>query len=374
MCQREWVNPFVDFGPAWGANPGAWLWRCSPPPSEAAAFHRTLPDYEPTPLLDVPQIAAAWGVRRVVIKDESARLGLPAFKALGVFYAVSRVIRDRATNGRSIHGLGSLRESASRVRPLELVTATDGNHGRALAHFARRLNLQARVYVPGVVDLPAIDAIRAEGANVVVVAHDYDKTVALAAEQANARPGAVLVQDTAWPGYERIPQYIVDGYSTMFAEVDEQLCRDEANLVVTPMGVGSLAQAVIAHYKSRNRPVAVLGVEPDTASCVRSSLQAGTPLSIATGATIMAGLNCGTPSSLAWPYLRDGLDVTVVVTDRQAAAAALELMSLGVSAGPCGSACVPAVRTVLSDSKGREALHLNEDSVVVLLSTDGSQS
>ena len=214
----------------------------------------------------MPELAAEWGVRRVVVKDESARLGLPAFKALGVFYAVHRVLSDRA--GRPLDDLAALR-AAAQSQPLELVTATDGNHGRALAHVAGMLGLPCRVFVPDVVAPGAIESIRGEGAEVVVVPEDYDKAVALAAEDAENRADAVLVQDTAWPGYKEIPQYIVDGYSTMFAEVDEQLGGDAASLVVTPMGVGSLAQAVLTHYKSRGRAVTVLGVEPDTAACVR---------------------------------------------------------------------------------------------------------
>ncbi|MFJ3670344.1 pyridoxal-phosphate dependent enzyme [Streptomyces sp. NPDC090106] len=382
-------------GRSWQANPLARDWRCAPPPGDAAAFHRALPAYRPTPLREVPHLAAEWGVRRVVVKDESARLGLPAFKALGVFYAVSRVIQDRIGPDKPahgpdvpvhgpdvpahgldvpVHGLDSLREAAAAGGPLALVTATDGNHGRALAHMAARLDVPAVVFVPDVVDATAIEAIRSEGAEVVVVPEDYDRTVALAAAHAAGRPEAVLVQDTAWPGYETVPQYIVDGYSTMFTEIDAQLGEGEASLVVTPMGVGSLAQAVITHCKSRTRPVAVLGVEPDTAACVLAGVRAGTPVSVPTGATIMAGLNCGTPSALAWPFLRDGLDAVTTVSDPEAAAAVTELAAHGVPAGPCGAACVPAVRSLLGEPEGRETLGLTPESVIVLLSTEGARS
>ena len=325
------------------------------PPPDTAAFHRGLAGYRPTPLREVPGLAAEWGVRRVVVKDESARLGLPAFKALGVVHAVHRLLAERP------------------VAPRELVAATEGNHGRALARVARTLGLAARVVVPRSVDPAAAAAIRGEGAEVVVADGDYDAAVARAAGDAAARPGAVLVQDTAWPGYEQVPRWIVEGYTTMFTEVDAQLGADRAALVVTPMGVGSLAQAVLTHYKSRGRPVAVLGVEPDTAAGVLAGLRAGRRRSVPTGTTVMAGLNCGTPSWLAWPALRDGLDVAVAVSDPQATAAAAELHSLGVPAGPCGAACVPAVRTLLADAAGRAALGLTAASVVVLLSTERSR-
>lgn len=356
----------------WFLNPAARGWSCPPPPPDAARFHAGLPDYTPTPLVDLPALAQEWGVLRVVVKDESHRLGLSAFKALGVSYAIHRVIGERASGSATPASLDELRAMVSSLPPMELVTATDGNHGRAVARFARLLGIPARVFVPAVVGEWMIEAIRAEQATVTVLAEDYDKAVQHAAEDADSRPGAVLVQDTAWPGYTDIPQWIVDGYSTMLAEIDAQLDGVAPTLVVVPMGVGSLAQAVITHYRSRGmeRPASLLGVEPDTAACVQASLVGGRPRSVPTGATIMAGLNCGTPSSLAWPYLRDGLDAAVAVTDEQAANAARELAALGVAAGPCGAASLAAVREAGAAPERRAALGLDADSVVVLLSTE----
>jgi diaminopropionate ammonia-lyase len=189
----------------------------------------------------------------------------------------------------------------------------------------------------------------------------------------------VLLQDTAWPGYEDIPQWIVDGYSTLLTELDAQLTASggtEPALVVVPMGVGSLAQAVVTHYRSRSceQRAALLGVEPDTASCIQASLAAGRPCAVPTESTIMAGLNCGTQSSLAWPYLRNGLDAVIAVSDEQAADAARELGALGVSSGPCGAASLAAVRAVLTEAtpSRRAGLGLSADSTVVLLNTEGS--
>ncbi|WP_069812229.1 diaminopropionate ammonia-lyase [Streptomyces sp. TP-A0874] len=367
------MTPLIVPEHSWCARPAAADWSCPPPPSTPAELHRSLPAYAATPLTDVPGLAAEWGVRRVVVKDESARLGLPAFKALGVYYALYRMVQDHLGGAPVAPDIDSLRAAVRRIPDLELVTATDGNHGRALAHVARTLGVPSRIFVPDVVPQGAIDAIRKERADVVVRPENYDETVALAAADARGRPGAVLVQDTAWEDYEIVPQYIVDGYSTMFVEIDEQLGADRAALVVTPVGVGSLAQAVINHYKSRGRPVSVLGVEPDTAACVLTSLRAERPVSVPTGSTVMAGLNCGTPSSLAWPYLRDGLDAVAVVTDAQSLTAARQLADAGIPAGPCGAACVSGVRSVLADPAGRAALGLDAGSVVVLLSTEKSR-
>jgi diaminopropionate ammonia-lyase len=347
----------VQTADVWLADPAARAWTCPPAPSAPAAFHAGLPGYHLTPLRDLPALAAECGVRRVLVKDESARFGLPAFKALGVSYAIHRVLG--AWTGRS--------------RP-ELVAATDGNHGRAVAAFARRLGLRAHVVVPGTVDQRAVAAIRAEHAAVTVLDGDYDEAVRRAAAEADARRTAVLVQDTAWPGYTRIPQWIVDGYATLLVEIDAQLAalgEPDPTLVVSPMGVGSLAQAVVTHYRSRRTRTALLGVEADTAACVRASLVAGRLCTVPTGATTMHGLNCGTPSALAWPYLRDGLDAAVAVSDARSADAARDLAALGVPAGPCGAASLAAVRALPNDARAR--LGLTADAVVVLLSTEGAR-
>ncbi|MER5971507.1 diaminopropionate ammonia-lyase [Streptomyces sp. NPDC002055] len=355
----------------WFARPAARTWRCPPAPAAVRDFHASLPDYAPTPLIELPVIADELGVGRLFVKDESSRLGLPAFKALGVSWAVHRVLAERPESG-----------DGAAPGPVTLVTATDGNHGRAVARTARRLGLRAHVFVAEGVHPRASAAIAAERAEVTLVAGSYDMAVRRAAEAA-AAPGVVLVQDTAWPGYERIPGRIVEGYSTLCAEIDEQLAAADAGppgLVAVPVGVGSLAQAVVTHCRSRAAgpsASALLSVEPRAASCVLDSLLHGEPVSVTTGETTMAGLNCGTPSSLAWPHLRDGLDAAVAVTDADSDRAAADLTALGLSPGPCGAASLAGVRAALGGegADGRRAtLGLGPDSTVVLLSTEGSEA
>lgn len=221
--------PWSAGTPPWSARPGARDWRCAPAPTDVRDFHSSLPDYSPTPLAELPSLARELGVVRVFVKDESNRLGLPAFKALGASWAVHRVLAERATNG-------------SGPGPVTLVTATDGNHGRAVARMARLLGQHAHVFVPQGVHPRAVAAIVAEQAKVTEVVGAYDETVRLAAEAASG-PDAVLVQDTAWPGYEQIPGWIVEGYSTLCAEIDEQLTAqgvsEGPDLVSVPVGVGS---------------------------------------------------------------------------------------------------------------------------------------
>ncbi|MFE0172113.1 diaminopropionate ammonia-lyase [Streptomyces sp. NPDC059002] len=370
----------------WYARPAARSWTCAPTPSDARDFHASLPGYAPTPLHDLPALAEELEVGRVFVKDESARLGLPAFKALGASWAIHRVLAKRSGGGAA-DGAGG---------PLRLVAATDGNHGRAVARMARQLGQNAHVFVPEGVHPVAVAAIRDEGAEVTEVPGPYDVAVRRAADAADA-PDAVLIQDTAWDGYEEIPALIVEGYSTLFAEIDAQLGEvgvNSPNLVAVPVGVGSLAQAAVTHYRGRaagasagttegasagasagGAAPALLSVEPDAAACVLASLRAGRLTSVPTGVTTMAGLNCGTPSALAWPALREGFDAAVAVTDPQSALALGDLTGLGVPSGPCGAAPLAGVRAALSGAgaaERRAALGVDASSTVVLLSTEGA--
>lgn len=311
-----------------------------------------MPGYAPTPLVPAPELAAELGVGRVLVKDESSRLGLPAFKVLGASWACRQVLRRHP---------GAM-----------LVTATDGNHGRAVARMAAYFGVGATVFVP-VAMLPQTAArIAGEGAKVVWVDGDYDNAVRCAAAFAGDQPGRALVQDTAWTGYEQVPAWIVQGYQTLLDEIDTQL-GETPDLVAVPVGVGSLAEAVVRHYRcpGAGHP-SVLSVEPDTAACALASLTAARPTTVATAATVMAGLNCGTISSSAWPVLRDGCDAAVAVTDQDALRAVADLSQLGICSGPSGAAILAGARAALTEPERRDALDLDDDAVVVLLSTEGS--
>jgi diaminopropionate ammonia-lyase len=337
-----------------------------------------MPSYRPTPLIELPELAAELGVGAVLVKDESDRLGLPAFKILGASWAVNCALSKRGGFDTPATGLPELRERVGNAA-ITLVTATDGNHGRAVARMAQLLGLAARVYVPAGTTAKTLEAIADEGAQVVQTDLSYDDVVRAAASSTTNRPADILIQDTAWRGYEEIPQWIVDGYSTMFDEIDAQLGERAPDLVAVPTGVGSLLQAALRHYPSTGsgrRPStkpAVLAVEPVTAACVTASLAVGKPISVDTSQpTSMAGLNCGTVSTIAWPAIRDTLAAAVVVTDDQARAAMQRLHELGVPAGPSAAASLAGVRAVLGDTSQRDALATKADSLVVLISTEGA--
>lgn len=356
------MTEIADSGPRWTLNRRDASWTCPAQTGEALEFHRALDGYAPTALIELPTLAEELGVGRVFAKEESSRLGLPAFKALGASWAVHRA-------------LGTVGASDA-----EVVTATDGNHGRAVARFARLSGQAARIFVPvGGIHPAAVSAIRDEGAAVVEHPGNYDATVAAAARFA-ADTGGVLVQDTAWDGYVEVPGWIVDGYSTLFEEIDAQLQAaglGGPDLVFVPTGVGSLLQAALAHYRAANavRGTGVIAVEPVTAACVSASLDRGHPVTVETGETIMSGLNCGTPSSLAWPFIRHGLDAAAAVGEQDAIAAVHRLAELGVDAGPCGAAALAGARLALlgdgADSRRRQ-LDLGPESTIVLTITEGS--
>jgi diaminopropionate ammonia-lyase len=336
---------------SWFSCPAARTWTAPAGPRAALDFHRSLPGYAVTPLVELPELADELGVGRVLVKDESSRLGLPAFKVLGASWACHQVLQRRP---------GAL-----------LVTATDGNHGRAVARMAAHFGVGATVFVPAVMSAEHRDRIAAEGAEVVRVDGDYDETVRAAADYAQGSARRALVQDTAWDGYTEVPALIVEGYQTLVQEVDEQLGA-APDLVAVPVGVGSLAEAVVRHYRRAGAEhPSVLSVEPDTAACVLASLAAGRPVTVGTAATVMAGLNCGTVSSAAWPVLRDGCDAAVCVSDEAAQRAVADLARLGLSSGPSGASTLAGVRAAVSTAERREAVALSDDSVVVLLSTEG---
>ena len=302
-------------------------------------------------------------------------MGLPAFKVLGASWAVNVAIRSTAglPPADSLAELEDTVAGTAVAEDMTLVAATDGNHGRAVAWMARCLGLRARIYIPAVISAAAVDAIAAEHAEVVSTGLSYDEAVLVAAGSSRDRPGQVLVQDTSWTGYEDIPRQIVNGYATLFAEIDDQLSAP-LDLVVVPTGVGSLLQAALQHYRAPalgHRP-AVLAVEPVTAACVTRSLAAGRRVDVDTSEpTIMAGLNCGSVSEIAWPVIRQGLDAGVAISDAEAAAAASVLLRHGVDAGPCGAAALAGAESVLDVQQRRTELGLDRSATVVLISTEG---
>ena len=257
------------------------------------------------------------------------------------------------------------------------MTATDGNHGRAVARSARWLGLAAHILVPDDMVAARIQAIEAEGARVDVIRGTYDEAVAAAARLADERH--LVISDTAWDGYTRVPGWVVEGYGTIFQEIDQQLAdlgAQQPDVVATQMGVGSLAMAVVTHYRAPGRETRVVGVEPTHAACVLRSLHAGALTEVpGPHASIMAGLNCGNTSPLAWPYLQGGLSASVAISDAQAEDAMRLLAQDGVVSGESGAAGAGGLLALSSGEAAgatRARLGLTPDSTVLVISTEGA--
>src|SRR5262245_51745841 len=262
-------------------------------------YYANAPDARPTPLRRLPALAASLGIGDVLVKDETARFGLPAFKIVGARYAIARLVDGRSTPLR------------------HLACATAGNHGRAVARAAADLGLESHIYVPVGTARPRVDALRSEGAHVIVTSVGYDETVRLMAEDADEF-GWTIVSDTAWTGYETIPRWIMAGYTRILEEAADGWGADPPDVVIVQAGVGSLAGAVAGWLVSRfgeKRPH-LLTVEPHGSACVLASLRAGQPTVLASCApTEMVGLRCAEVSPLAWQALAHVVDAAIAIRD-----------------------------------------------------------
>ena len=321
-------------------------------PSRAAlAVHRRLPGYQVSPLIDLPAIAAQLGLERLWLKDESRRMGLPAFKILGASWAVINAVQQRLeTAADDWSTIDELARQAEPLHPMTLACATDGNHGRAVARTAKWLGFGAIVLVPRDVATARIEAIRSEGAEVRIIDGSYDDAVDASANLASER--CLVISDTAWPGYEDVPRWVIEGYSTIMWEIDDALAElgePGPDLFAVQIGVGALASAVVRHFRRADvelRPV-IIGVEPTRAACMLASIEAGEPVQIpGPHDSIMSGLNCGVPSPLAWPAVSQGIDRFVAIEDERACVAMRDLAASGVVAGECGAAGLAGLQTL----------------------------
>ena len=352
-------------------------------------FHKSLPNYKPTPLVDLKNLAAHYGVKKVWLKDESKRFGLNAFKVLGGSYAIGKYLSQRL--GKDINELPYnvliSDEVKKQLGDVTFVTATDGNHGRGVAWMANRLKQKSVVYMPKGSAQMRFDAIAREGADVTITDLNYDDAVRLANKGAEDY-GWIMVQDTAWDGYEEIPLWIMQGYSTIINEVIEQLKEmgdEKPTHVFLQAGVGSFAGAVqgyLAHLYGDDRPITII-CEPHGANCIYKSMAAndGNPHNVAGDlTTIMAGLACGEPNTISWKILRDNSDFSISCDDEIAARGMRVLSSpLGddtrVISGESGAVGL-GLFTILSEKKEEFAelmaeLKIDENSKILCISTEG---
>lgn len=352
---------------------------------KALNFHRSIPGYAPTPLYDLPAMAEKLGIQNLYLKDESQRFGLKAFKSLGGSYAMAQHIAE--LSGKDISDMpfnvmisDSVRHDISSVT---FATTTDGNHGRGVAWMARQLKQNAVVYMPKGSSQQRLAAIRDEGATAEIVDMNYDDAVRMTAEQAE-KYGWVVVQDTAWDGYEKIPLWIMQGYGTLMLETIDQLHQVPPTHILVQAGVGSFAgmvQGMITAAWGENRPKVIVA-EALIADCLYRSAMAQQGTAIAVGGdlqTIMAGLACGEANNIGWQLLRDYATAFASCPDD---VSALGMRMLGnplpgdphIISGESGAVTTGLLARLMTSpalAETRDALGLDEHSRVLVISTEG---
>jgi diaminopropionate ammonia-lyase len=319
-------------------------------------------DLPPTETKRLPHLAATLGLGEVLVKDESARYGMNAFKIVGVTFAVAQ-IAERLKSSQPI-----------------LACATAGNHGRAVARAARDQGLEAVIYIPARTRQERIDAIAREGARVVVFDGPYDDAVREVAQQAE-RQGWQIISDTGWPGYDDIPRSIMLGYTHIFDEVADQT-GTAPDVVILQAGVGGLACAGLSWFRfhrQAERPF-VIAAEPRTAACLQASAQAGKPVVLSGPlATMMEGLRCAEVSTTAWPTIQRSMDAFVAVDDDAGRRAVERLAHPGENdalvwaglSGACGAATLIELMTNPALAPARVASGLGPRSRVLVVVTEG---
>ncbi len=356
---------------------------------KAMKFHREIPGYKMTPLRALPNLAHMLGVGGIYIKDEAERLELNSFKVLGGSYAISRYIQKRLglTDEETTYDYLVSDECHRRLGDITFAAATDGNHGRGIAWAAMKLRHKCVIYVHKETSQARIDAIRRYGAQVTVVDGNYDDAVRLIAEEAR-KNSWTIISDTSWDGYTEIPTWIMQGYTTMLLEAQEQFSGmgiTRPTHVIVQAGVGALAASVIGFYAAlypENPPVFIV-VEPDKAPCVYESIKAddGKCHSVKGDLdTIMAGLACGDPSPIAFDILSHNADFFLSVPD-YIAARGMRILSCPLKGDPFmisgESGAVPlgtlySLMTEKGDEELRARMGINSSSLIFMVNTEGN--
>ena len=356
----------------------------------AMNFHKSFPQYSVTPLVRLKELAELCGIKEIFVKDEAWRFGLHAFKVLGGSFAMARHIAK--ITGRDISELTYEKLTSPEIKKetgeLTFFSATDGNHGRGVAWSANKLGQKSVILMPKGSAKMRLDNILREGAKATIEEENYDECVRMAAKLAEDTQGGVMVQDTAWPGYEEIPAWIMQGYGTMAMEADNQmedLNTNPPTHVIVQAGVGSLAGAVVGYFANKypdNPPIFIVA-ESDQADCLyRSAITGDGSIKTVDGdmQTIMAGLACGEPNTSSWQILKDKVGVFASCPD-WVAARGMRILGMPVRgdsviiSGESGAVTTGLLAYAMMDEEVkplREAMKLDKDSRVLLFSTEGN--
>lgn len=351
--------------------------------ADVIRFHKSLPGYAPAPLAALQEQSAAFGIKGIYCKDESHRFGLNAFKGLGGSYAMFRILceklgLDYKTVDYRYFQKDEVRKQCAKIH---FVTATDGNHGKGVSWAAKLFGCSATVFMPkGSVEARRVAIEEAGNATAEITEYNYDQAVEHSWNLARKNDW-ILIQDTAWDGYEQYPEWIIDGYLTLAAEAAEQLGNIIPTHVFLQAGVGAMAGGVLEYLLScyRNKPPVMTIVEPTEAACIYFSAKCGDGRCHSIDGnpvTIMAGLNCGTPCRVTWPAIRDKATFFCacddIITEEGMRAYANPIGSdKAVLAGESGAVTYGLVNRILQDKTLRNLFRINADSVVLLINTEG---
>lgn len=353
---------------------------------KAQKFHQSFPQYKPTPLVNLKEMAKYLELEEIHIKDESYRFGLNAFKVLGGSFAIGKYIADELK--KDIKEVDYKFLTSDKLKnefgQATFFSATDGNHGRGVAWSANKLGQKSVIFMPKGSTETRLNNIKAEGATATIEEFNYDDCVRKAAEEAKKVEHGVVVQDTAWEGYEKIPSWIMQGYGTMALEADTGLGKRPTHIFVQA-GVGSLAGGMVGYFsnKYKDNPPIMVVVEARAADCLyKGAIANDGNIRIVTGDmdTIMAGLACGEPNITSWDILKNHVTCFISAEDNIARKG---MRMLGapikgdeqVISGESGAVPFGVLATIMTDpdyKELKETLKLDKNSNVLLFSTEGN--
>ena len=354
---------------------------------KARVFHKSFPQYSETPLANLKEMAKFLGLEKVCIKDESYRFGLNAFKVLGGSYAIARHLADEL--GRDITTVDykyltsdDLKKDLGNV--VTFFSATDGNHGRGVAWAANKLGQKCVIYMPKGSTQYRLNAIKAENAEATIEEYYYDDCVRKAAAESAKIPHSVVIQDTAWEGYEKIPSWIMQGYGTMALESSEQFGERPTHIFIQA-GVGSLAGGIVGFFtnKYKDNPPIMVVVETSVADCLYKSAVKNTGETVIVDGemdSIMAGLCCGEPNITSWDILRNHVNCFVSADDN-VTRLGMRMLSAPIKGDPqvvsgeSGAVPFGVLVSIMKNPKYSDLkikLKLDANSKVLLFSTEGN--
>jgi diaminopropionate ammonia-lyase len=344
-------------------------------------YHNSLPNYSPTPLVQLANLADHLGLKEILVKDESQRFDLNAFKVLGASFAIGRYLAEFLKLKEGDFNFSEIHEKKSKYEHITFVTATDGNHGRAVAWAAKLFGCKSVVYMPKGSSLTRLEAIKNYDADAAITQMNYDDTVAYANQKAEEE-GWVLIQDTAWQGYEKIPRHIMQGYLTLLTEYMNQGPEIWPTHIFVQAGVGSLAAAILAqlcNLSNKAMPEFIV-VEAQGAPCLIESKRQNKLYQVEGDLpTIMAGLACGKPSQTAWDIVNSAATAFIACDDDITRKGMRVLGNplagdQSIISGESGAVTLGVLFEIMSNkdfSKIKNDLNLNAESTVLLFSTEG---